>query len=94
MRVGLSPSMILKLALPVPTTSPDEDPLIAVPMVLSMGWMESPPAFCVVTETIADLANARITQGYILAPYHYRKAMANIMPEQPMMTECMQHLSQ
>ena len=37
MRVGLSPSMILKLAVVVPTTSPDEDPLIAVPMVLPMG---------------------------------------------------------
>ena len=24
-----------------------------------MGWVESPPAFCAGTETIADLANAR-----------------------------------
>jgi hypothetical protein len=91
MRVGLAPSMILKLAVAVSTTLPDEDPLIAVPMVLSMGWMESPPAFCTVTETIADLANAKIAQGYIPAPYHCHEAVVNTMPEQPTMTECRQY---
>ena len=90
MRVGLSPSMILKLAVAVPTTSADEDPLIAVPMVLPMGWMESPPTFCTVTETIADLANAKIAQGYIPAPYHRHEAIANTMPEIPRTTECLQ----
>jgi hypothetical protein len=83
--------MILKLAVAVPTTSLDEDPLNAVPMVLPMGWMESPPAFCTVTETIADLANAKIAQGYILALYHCHEAMANTMPEQSTMTECLQY---
>ena len=91
MRVSLAPSMILKLAVAVPTTLPDKDPLIAVPMVLHMGWMESPPAFCKVTETIADLANTKIAQGYILAPYHCHKAVANTMPKQPTMTECLQY---
>ena len=90
MRVGLSPSMILKLAVAVPTTSPDDDPLIAVPMVLPMGWMESPPTFCTVTETTADLANAKIAQGYIPAPYHRHEAAANTMPETPTLTECLQ----
>ena len=37
MRVCLSPSIILKLAVAVPTSSLDEDTLIAVPMVLPMG---------------------------------------------------------
>ena len=90
MRVGLSPSMILKLTVAVPMTSPDEDPLIAVPMVLPMGWMESPPTFCTVTETIADLANAKIAQGYIPAPYHRHEAVAYTAPEIPTMTECLQ----
>ena len=90
MRVGLSPSMILKLAVAVPTTLAGKDPLIAVPMVLlPMGWIESSPAFCTVTETIADQANAKIAQGYILAPYHCHKAMANTMPESPIMTACL-----
>ena len=87
MRVGLSLSMILKLAVAVPTTSPDEDPLIAVPMVLPMGWMESPPTFCTVTVTIADLANALIAHGYIPASYHRHEAVTNTTPQTPTMTE-------
>ena len=31
--------------------------MIAIPLVLTMGWSESPPAFCATTETVADLAN-------------------------------------
>jgi hypothetical protein len=55
--------------------------------------MESPPAFCTVTETIANLANAKIAQGQIPAPYHHHKAVANTMPEPPIMTECLQDSS-
>ncbi len=35
-----------------------EEPLIAIPLVRTMGWAESPPTFCSMSETIADLANA------------------------------------
>ena len=45
MSVGLSASMILKLAVAVPKTLLDNSPLIAVPMVLSMGKMESPSTY-------------------------------------------------
>jgi hypothetical protein len=94
MRVGFSPSIILKLAVAVPMTLADKDnPLIAVQMDIPMGWMESPPAFCMVTDTVSDQANARIAQGYILCMYHCHKAMANPMPEPPTMTECLQHSS-
>ena len=37
---------------------PGEPPLLALPLALPMGWTQSPPAFCAVTETIADHANA------------------------------------
>ena len=37
-----------------------EDPLVAFPLVLPMGWKNSPPAFSAVTETIADVANRRL----------------------------------
>ena len=50
-------------------------------------------SFCTVTATIADLANAKIAQGYILAPYHCHKAMANTMHEPPIMTEYLQYSS-
>ena len=37
--------------------APGELVLTAVPLVLPMGWTESPPYFCTTTETIVDLAN-------------------------------------
>ena len=40
-----------------------EEPLIAFPLVLPMGWKNSPPLFCAATETIADLANERILKN-------------------------------
>ena len=33
---------------------------MAFPLVLSLGWKNSPPVFSTATETIADLANQRI----------------------------------
>ena len=56
-RIRLQPAASLALAMVLPTT-PGEEPLVAIPLVLPMGWTESPPYFCVATETITDLANA------------------------------------
>ena len=39
---------------------PEEEPLIAFPLVLPMGWVGSPPFFCALTETSTDLANRRL----------------------------------
>ena len=39
---------------------PDEEPLVAFPLVLPMGWVGSPPFFCALTETSTDLANRRL----------------------------------
>ena len=33
-----------------------EEPLVAIPLVLTMGWTESPPTFSALSETICDLA--------------------------------------
>jgi len=55
---GLALSGISKLGIVFPTCG-DEEQLIAFPLVLPMGWVESPPALCAGTETVADLANAR-----------------------------------
>jgi hypothetical protein len=49
--------------------------------------------FCMVTETIADLANAKIAPGYILAPYDCHDAVANTSPEPPILTELLQYSS-
>ena len=58
-RVNLSIDDIPKLGVVFPT-APGQEPLVALPLVLPMGWKNSPPIFSTVTETIADMANQRI----------------------------------
>ena len=55
-RIALNDSAIAQLAVALPKYE-DEDQLLALPLVLPMGWVESPPWFCVATETVADIAN-------------------------------------
>ena len=31
--------------------------MVAIPLILPMGWKNSPPLFCTATETVADIAN-------------------------------------
>jgi hypothetical protein len=76
-RVPLNADMALKLACMLPR-EPGEPPLVAIPLALPMGWVESPPAFCAVTETIADMANARMHLKY--APPHRLEADADTKP--------------
>ena len=45
---------MLSVAFPM---APGELLLMAILLVLPMGWTESPPYFCTTTETIVDLAN-------------------------------------
>ena len=58
-RVWLHIDDIPTLAVSIPTL-PGEAPLLALPLALPMGWTQSPPAFCTVTETIADLTNFQL----------------------------------
>jgi hypothetical protein len=51
-----SPSSVPSLGVVFPTT-PGEEPLVAFPLVLPMGWVSSPPFFCSLTESVADVAN-------------------------------------
>ena len=55
-RIGLRIEDIPKLGVIFPTRD-GEEPLIALPLVLPMGWTNSPPIFSSATETAADLAN-------------------------------------
>lgn len=74
-RVHLSPRHIPLLGVAFPP-APDGTQLIAFPLVLPMGWVESPPLFCVATETIADLANNSLQLGISSTP-HRLSALAN-----------------
>ena len=58
-RVGLTPADVPALGVCLPP-GPDGKTLVAFPLVLPMGWVESPPHFCAVTETVADLANTAL----------------------------------
>ena len=55
-RLFISASSVATLGVVFPQ-HPDEEPLIAFPSVLHMGWIGSPPFFCALTETSTDLAN-------------------------------------
>jgi hypothetical protein len=67
-RVPLKTEDALKLAVVLPQAE-NEPVLIAIPLVLPMGWTESPPFFCTTTETIADLANATLAQHPVVATH-------------------------
>lgn len=74
-QIHLAPQHIPSLGVAFPPT-PSGTQLVAFPLVLPMGWVESPPLFCVATETIADLANASLQQG-ISVPPHRLRALAD-----------------
>ena len=67
-RLDVAPYDIPKLALAFPTR-PTQEPLVALPLVLPMGWKNSPPYFCAATETAADLANKAIQSRSLPAPH-------------------------
>jgi hypothetical protein len=73
-RVPLSPGATPALGVVLP----GPDALIALPLVLPMGWSESPPLFCAVTETIVDIANGLFS--YWSPPSHPLEALAATVP--------------
>ncbi len=67
-RIRLRAEHAFRLACLLPREQ-QETALVAIPLVLPMGWSESPPAFCTATETIVDLINAEMDTT-IEAPSH------------------------
>jgi hypothetical protein len=47
-----------------------EEQLVAIPMASTMGWVESPPTFCTMSKTVADLANAKTKRSPRAAEPH------------------------
>lgn len=75
-RVNLRIEDIPKLALIFPDI-PGRQRLVALPLCLPMGWKLSPPHFCAVTETIADITNARLGTVPKEQPFHKLDKRAN-----------------
>jgi hypothetical protein len=73
-RVPLSTSGVLKLGVCLPEF-PGLPKLVAFPLVLPMGWTESPPFFCCFTKTACDLANIELQQNK-RGPAHNLEAKA------------------
>jgi hypothetical protein len=59
-RIAIRSNDVPKLAIMLPTAE-GEEPLVGLPLVLPMGWKQSPPLFTAATETVADLANTKLT---------------------------------
>ena len=78
-RIWLNVADIPKLACSIPPLYGDE-PLLAIPLVLPMGWTESPPYFCAATETVADITNQRLINNW-KAPPHRLEELAGTQPE-------------
>ena len=68
-RVDLSIDDAPKLGV-VFLTRPTEELLVAIPLVLPMGWKNSPPIFSTVTETITNIANSVIEHDDMPIPPH------------------------
>ena len=66
-RMMLRPDHAPSLAVILPTY-PGEEPMIAIPLVLTMGWINSPPSFCAMSETVCDMTAARSYRRH--APPH------------------------
>jgi hypothetical protein len=60
---------------------PDEVMLVAFPMILPMGWVDSPNFLCAVTETVADLANARFAANTMTTTVHRLNDTARTPPD-------------
>jgi hypothetical protein len=79
-RVWLNLRDIPKLALVLPPLTDSSEPLVALPLALPMGWVESPPWFSVVDETGANLANAWLLRPLNTVPAHRLEDDCNTLP--------------
>ena len=87
-RVGLVPEDIPKLGVIFPPIPGQPEPLVALPLVLPMGWKNSPPIFSTATETIADITNQRLSDYHYHPKLHHLDEVAAevILPDKPAST--------
>jgi len=86
-RIPLATSVIPHLGVVMPY-SPGEEPLIAFPLALPMGWTHSPPFFSAYTETIADVANDSLSHDSTspVAPHRLANLVPTIYPQRATVT--------
>ena len=76
-RVWIQVDDVPKLGVVLPI-APGHTPLVAFPLALPMGWVESPPYFTILTETACDLANHMLkgTEAPRLQTHHRLETVA------------------
>jgi hypothetical protein len=67
----------LRLALVLPKYK-GETQLVGIPLACTMGWVQSPPTFCTMSETVCDLANHAIQSNKLADTEHRLKAQAGV----------------
>jgi hypothetical protein len=83
-RICLNPDDIPKLGVIYPSRPGQDEAYVALPLVLPMGWAESPPYFCAATETIADMANTRLSDPtYCPADHNLDNVAASVTVDAP-----------
>jgi len=80
MRVWIQAHAVPILGALLPTHHEGEEPLVGFPLVLPMGWVDSPPYLCAITETVADLTNARLAVGDLAQDAHRLDDVADTRP--------------
>jgi hypothetical protein len=78
-RIGVNDVDVAKLGVVVPT-EPGEPKVIGFPLVLPMGWIQSPPLFTAATETVADLANQALQHSTQSCPHRLDVLSESVAP--------------
>jgi hypothetical protein len=78
-RVYVAPRDVPKLGVAFPHQD-GEEPLVAFPLALPMGWTSSPPYFSAFTETIVDVANTSLAANSDPLPHRLDNAAATRPP--------------
>ena len=73
--ITVNPNGVKHFGIILPTP-PGQEPLVLFFLGLPMGWVSSPPVFCAATESVADVANARIASNWHPPP-HRQDAVAD-----------------
>ena len=79
MRIWIQSSTIPILGAVIPQMD-GEEPLVAFPMILPMGRVDSPRYLCAITETVADLTNQRLAANDLSAVAHRLDTLADSTP--------------
>ena len=78
-RVWIQLEDIPKLGVALPA-APGSTPLVPFPLALPMGWVESPPFFTTLTETVCNLSNAKLADTTFREDPHRLEQTAQTNP--------------